>query len=260
MGLTAALAATALCVVIYVRMIKRELPEPIGKKQAAIPAGFGVLAVLLTTPLLILIGLLVQKLTGGGSLSGKVTSPILSSIVRSFLLAGFTEEFIKCLMFLIVIRIVRPKNVYEYGFLCAGIGLGFTFLEDLVYAGQNPVSSVIRILFFAMHMMFGILMGTHLGLAKYCKQEQQDGAGKHIFLAFFLPILWHTLFDASTITNVALNTEDESIEIAGVIVGIVACMASIALQFVLLVRFRKKTEEYCGMQLIEQKRTEKEPV
>jgi len=131
------------------------------------------------------------------------------------------------------------------------VGVGFTALEDVVYGMGNPVSAFIRILFFAMHMLFGQLMGTHLGLAAFCK-KQGRGAGRHVFFALFLPVLWHTLFDAATIANPALSTSEENTQIAGAIVGIAVCAVSIVLQFVLLIRFRKQTEELCGMRLIEQ--------
>ena len=246
MGLIAALIATALCAVMYVRMVRRELPEPIGKKKAIIPLGFGLLAIFLTLPMVLLFGLLVQATVG--SIPDVVSSLVLRSLIGSFLLAGFTEEFIKFLMLLPVLRIVKPKNVYEYGLLGAGVGLGFTALEEILYAGSNPLGAVFRILFFAMHLLFGMLMGTHLGLAKLDRLEGR-GAGKHTFLAFFLPILWHTVFDASTTANQALNASDESTQIAGVVIALVICAASIVLQFVLLTRFRKKTAEYCSMRL-----------
>ena len=140
LGLIAAVVATILCAVVYVRMYKREVPEPIGKMKAAIPIGFGIFAVFLTTPLILVGPLLFKKLTGS-SIADLVPSPWIRSLVTSFCLAGFSEEFIKFLMFLIVIRIVKPKSVYEYGLLCAGIGVGFTGLEDLLSKFSDGKSS-----------------------------------------------------------------------------------------------------------------------
>ena len=150
-------------------------------------------------------------------------------------------------MFLITIKIVKPRNVYEYGMFCAGIGFGFTVLEDLFYGATNPITAVTRLLFFAMHMMFGLLMGIHLGFAKYSKREGLNDAGKHIFLAFFLPVLWHTIFDSVTTVNPALNSNDDIIQMVGIIVALIVMAISITLQFVLLIRFKKKTAEYCDM-------------
>ena len=143
-------------------MIRREVPEPISKKQAAIPAVLGLLSVFLATMLMIGFGAGIKALFG--SVSEAVSSLVLRSLVSSFFLAGFTEEVVKLLMFLVAIKIVKPKNVYEYGLLCAGVGFGFTALEEFIYAGSSLVAMVLRIFYFAMHMVFGLLMGLHLGL------------------------------------------------------------------------------------------------
>ena len=231
MGLIVAIITAIICTVVYVRMYKRELPEPAGVKKAAIPVALGVLAVILVAPITIFISLSTRKLLGA-SIKEVLPSPILSSLVRAFLLAGFTEELVKFLMFLITIKIVKPRNVYEYGMFCAGIGVGFTVLEDIFYGATNPITAVTRI---------------HLGFAKYSKREGLNDAGKHIFLAFFLPVLWHTVFDSVTTVNPALNSNDDIIQMAGIIVALIVMAVSITLQFVLLIRFKKKTAEYCGM-------------
>ena len=246
MGLIVAIITAIICTVVYVRMNKRELPEAAGVKRAIIPVALGVLAVILVAPVTIFISLSVRKLLGT-SVKEFFSSPILSALVRAFLLAGFTEELVKFLMFLITIKIVKPRNVYEYGMFCAGIGVGFTVLEDIFYGATNPITAVTRLLFFAMHMMFGLLMGIHLGFAKYSKREGLNDAGKHIFLAFFLPVLWHTIFDSVTTVNPALDSNNDTVQMIGLIVALTVMAVSITLQFVLLIRFKKKTAEYCGM-------------
>ena len=249
MGLLVAIIASVLCAVVYVRMYRREVPEPIGKKKAALPAVLGFVAPTFSTLLVVLFGLIVLRITGGQSLTEVISSPILSSLVRSFLLAGFTEEFIKFLLFLLTVKIVKPKNVYECGLLCAGIGFGFTALEDVLYGGGNVTVALSRLLFFAMHMAFGLIMGTYYGLAKYDTKQGRDSAGRSMFLALFLPMLWHTLYDAATVANAGATTDDKTLQMAGVIVGLIAIIISVVLQFVVLVRFRKKSEEYCAMDL-----------
>ena len=139
MGLIAAIITAIICIVVYVRMYKRELPEAAGVKRAIIPVALGVLAVILVSPVTIFISLSTRKLLGA-SIKEVLPSPILSSLVRAFLLAGFTEELVKFLMFLITIKIVKPRNVYEYGMFCAGIGVGFTVLEDIFYGATNPIT------------------------------------------------------------------------------------------------------------------------
>lgn len=249
MGLIAAVIATVLCAVAYVRMYKRELPEPIGKKQAAIPVALGVVSVFLMVPAFIGTGFLTASISG--SLAVLTSSPVLRSLVNAFFMAGFTEELIKLLMFLIVVLVVKPKNVYEYGLLCAGVGFGFTGLEDLIYGMTNPVGSVFRVLFFAMHMVFGLLMGVELGLARFNKRAGTDGSVKHTLLALVLPVLWHTVFDASTTTNAGLSATEEHAQIIGIVVALAVCAISIALQFVVLIRFKRDAEKLCGMSVVD---------
>ena len=254
MGIIAAIVATIICAVFYVRMCKREIPEPISFKRAAIPVALGVLAVFINMPLSI--GSLAAIAAVFGKLSDVIPSLVLRSLVASFFMAGFTEEFVKMLMFLIVIRVCKPKNVYEYGLLCAGVGFGFTGLEDAVYGIQNPVSSVFRVFFFGMHLMFGLIMGLEMGLAQYSKKNGTGGSVKHTILAMAVPVLWHTIFDASTIANAAFNAEDEAVQMIGVVVALVVCAVSIALQFVLLIQYKKNTEKLCAMSVVD----EEEPV
>ena len=78
MGLIAAIITAIICTVVYVRMYKRELPEPAGVKRAAIPVVFGVLAVILVAPVTIIISLSTRKLLGT-SIKEFLPSPILSA-------------------------------------------------------------------------------------------------------------------------------------------------------------------------------------
>jgi RsiW-degrading membrane proteinase PrsW (M82 family) len=102
-----------------------------------------------------------------------------------------------------------------------------------------------------MHMVFGLLMGVELGLAKHSKLAGTGDSGKHTLLAMALPVLWHTVFDASTSNNPALAATDERTQIAGIVFAIVVLVTSIALQFVVLIRFKRDTEKLCGMSVVD---------
>ena len=250
MGILIALISAALCALLYVRMVRRELPEPMPKKQAATPVVIGLFAPILATLLVLLIGLCVTALTGGRPLSELIGNPLTSSLVRSFLAAGMTEELIKFLLFLLLARRLNPKNVYEVAVLVAGIGFGFTVLEEIGYGGGNVAAGLLRMPGFALHMVFGLIMGVYLGLARY-KKLHGESAGKETFLALFLPVLWHTVFDAATANNAALTAEDETTQIIGLFAGLIVVVISVVMQIVVLVRFKKNTEKYCGMTLRE---------
>ena len=183
-------------------------------------------------------------------LSGLSDSLIYKSLVTSFIGAGFTEEFVKFLLLLLLVKILKPKNVYEYVLFCVGIAVGFTLLEEVTYGGNGgAITSLVRIPAFGMHLVFALLMGSHFAIARYNKQNGLGGIGMHRFLGLFLPMLFHTIFDASTVDNTALMVEDEATNATGFMVLIGVVLVSVILQFVMFVWFKKKTEEYCGMQL-----------
>lgn len=249
MSIILALVAFALCAVLYVRMVRREIPEPMGKKQAIIPVVTGLAAPILATVLVIIFGL-IFKATINKPLAGLSDSLVYKALVTSFIGAGFTEEFIKLLLLLLLARILKPKNVYEYILICVGLGVGFTLLEEVTYgAGNGPLTALFRIPAFGMHLVFAILMGVHFGIAKYNKQNGLGGVAMHGFLGLFLPILWHTIFDASTVDNTALMVEDEAINTTGFMITIGVVLVSVILQIVMFVWLKKKSGEYCGMQL-----------
>ena len=45
------------------------------------------------------------------------------------------------------------------------------------------------------HMMLGLVMGRHLGLARYNKVTGRGSVVKEYLLAYFVPVLCHTIFD-----------------------------------------------------------------
>lgn len=245
MGLIVSLISTILCAVVYVRMYRRDLPEPIGKKKAALPAVLGFFAPILSTMAAGLFSIGAVALMGG-SIQDSIHSLILRSLLGSFIIAGFTEELVKFLLFLLTVKIAKPKNVYEYGMLCAGIGFGFTALEILLYGSGNAVVALSRIPTFALHMVFGLIMGVQLGLARYSRLKG-EGSRKHICLALLLPVLLHTVYDAATFSNAGIRADDDTTMKVAIVIGLVVILVSVVFQFALLIQFRKKSEAYCGM-------------
>ena len=248
MGIILGLVAFALCAFVYVRMVRREIPEPLGKKQAVIPVVIGLAAPIFGTALIIFYGL-IMKWTIGMPLAGLSDSLVYKALVTSFISAGFTEEFVKCLLFLLVVKIFKPKNVYEVALFCVGIGVGFTLMEEVLYGAGNIMTALFRIPCFGLHAAFAVIMGTQFGLARYKKQNNLGGSGMHIFLGLFLPMLWHTLYDAATADNTGLMVEDGAANTTGIIIALVAVVISVVLQFVVFIRFKNKSGEYCGMSL-----------
>ena len=255
MGFITSLIAFILCAFVYVRMIRREVPEQIGKAQAWVPVGAGLIAPIISTVIVVGLGMLTIKLHGGEITQSGVNMPaqqaqqetnlVLRSLIKSFRVAGFTEELVKLLLALLMVKIFKPKNVYEYALAFIGVGFGFTALEEVLYGGGG-LASLSRLPGFAMHMVFAILMGVNLGLARYAKLHG-GSAGKHIFLGLFLPVLWHTLYDAATTFNAGFDATDENVQAAAVVIALIVTVASTVLQFVLLVRFKNNAVKYSEM-------------
>ena len=252
MGFLTSVIAFALCAVVYVRMIRREVPQQIGKAQAWVPVGAGLIAPIISTVIALGLGLLTIKLLGGEITDTGVNMPVrqemnvvLRSLIKSFRVAGFTEELVKLLLALLMVKIFKPKNVYEYALAFVGVGFGFTALEEVLY-GSGGLVSLFRLPTFAMHMVLAILMGVNLGFARYEKLHG-GSTGKYIFLGLFLPVLWHTLYDAATACNAGLDASDENVQMAAIVIALIAAVASTVLQFVLLVRFKKNAVKYSEM-------------
>ena len=254
MGFLAAIIAFAFCAFVYVRMIRREVPEQIGKAQAWVPVTVGLIAPILSSALALGSGLLVFKLRGGEITGTEVISPAQSnlsplprSLLSAFLTAGLPEELVKLLLALLMVKIFKPKNVYEYALAFTGVGAGFTVLEEALYSGGGFIS-LGRLVTFAMHMVLGLVMGVALGHARYFRQHGGN-AGKYILLGLILPVLWHTIYDAGTASNAGFSEEVENIPAAAIIAGAVVVLASVVLQFALLIRFKNKAAEFSGMEL-----------
>lgn len=254
MSFLASIIAFALCAFVYVRMIRREVPDRIGKAQAWVPVAVGIAAPIFSSAIALLTGFLIIKLRGGDITGMNVTAPeraemnpLFSSLRASFLSAGFPEELVKLLLALLLVKIFKPKNVYEYALIFTAVGAGFTVLEEALYGGGGFIS-VGRMVTFAMHMVLGLVMGVALGHARYARQNG-GSAGKYILLGLLLPVLWHTVYDAGTVNNAAFKTEDQNIQGTAVVAGAVILIASVVLQIVLLIRFKKKAAAYSCMEL-----------
>lgn len=153
-------------------------------------------------------------------------------------------------MILLALRIFRSKirNAYEVMLIGAGVGLGFTLFEEFFYGngGGNPL----RLFGLAAHMVFGILMARHLAQARYDRMRNQGSPAKEVLLAFVVPMLIHTLYDSTNATNKFLNSEDEHLQGIGFLIAVIGIVLMVALEIVVLVRFKKNTEKYCAMSLI----------
>ena len=124
----------------------------------------------------------------------------LTGFAKAFLQAGIPEESAKLLMLWLLLR----KNPYYDERLdgivyAACIGLGFAGLENIGYLMQGAedgswISIGISRALFAVpgHFFFGIVMGFFYALATFSNPRYRS---LNIFLAWFMPVMAHGLYD-----------------------------------------------------------------
>ncbi|TVY11586.1 glutamic-type intramembrane protease PrsW [Paenibacillus cremeus] len=116
--------------------------------------------------------------------------------VFSFLTSAGIEEFFKWfLVYFIIFKHTSFDEPYDGIVYAVATSLGFATLENVLYAFLNDsgFSALMMRAFLPVsgHAMFGVIMGYHLGKAKF----SPDGGNKHLLLALVLPLFWHGVFD-----------------------------------------------------------------
>ncbi|MDO4404933.1 MAG: PrsW family glutamic-type intramembrane protease [Atopobiaceae bacterium] len=246
--------SVGLCTFFFVRAYRREVPEPMKPWwRIVIPVALGLVAPWLSTGLAILFSGGVKKLLGVSILQ-LTPNVYANSLLGAFLLAGFTEEFVKFIFILIAIKIVKPAKVYEYVLIGMAVGLGFCIMEEYLYSGGEEGEFfivLVRLPLFAMHMVLDAIMGLGLGMHKYCKQTGRPGAKRWLRLGLILPVLWHTLYDSATVKNpLILAPDDPSIQTVALVYAGIMMVGSIVLEFTILMQLKKNAERSCALPIV----------
>ena len=92
-------------------------------------------------------------------------------------------------------------------------------------------------------MTFNMVMAEFLGRAKFNKLNGKGTVVLNYVLALLVPIVVHTLIDTCTAFNSSLMRG----ELSGVIRALIGYVAVLIYEFIVLVRFKKKTATLCGM-------------
>ncbi|WP_026671112.1 PrsW family glutamic-type intramembrane protease [Butyrivibrio sp. AE3006] len=200
--------------ILYKNMIAWEGDYRISRGQALLPVILGLLSVPLSFVFFLIIGLAFKAVTGFVPTDGPL---LLASFNHAFFSAALNEELAKLIITLIVLCIYRKKirNVYEYMLVAGAVGFGFILIEDFVYSSSLPVL-LMRLPGITVHMMLGLAMGRHLGLARYNKITGRGSVVKEYLLAYFVPVFWHTVFDffeANMLIHAGDNVETMTEEI-----------------------------------------------
>jgi RsiW-degrading membrane proteinase PrsW (M82 family) len=244
-SIIAALLAFVVCGFIYLRMIKREVPEPIGKLQAILPVVLGCICVPISAGSGI--GLLfVLRIIG---IEGTTMQALPASFFTAFFMAGGVEELFKFLAIIITLVVLKNKvsNVYEYILLGAAVGFGFTFVEDFTF-GDSIIVLLIRTPLAFTHMTLNMIMGEFMGRARYNKLQDEGPTVLYWVLALIIPMALHTLYDAGTIFNFSVLKNGDFV--TGGILGGVAILTNIVLLIYVLVRAKKNAEKFSALSVL----------
>ena len=112
----------------------------------------------------------------------------------AFVVAAFTEEFFKILVFFIFIQKNKNFNEKFDGIIYAVfISMGFAATENLMYVLGSGFSTGIMRAFTAVpaHAIFAVTSGYFLALAKF----KTSGKLIYLILALAVPVLLHGIYD-----------------------------------------------------------------
>ena len=216
---------------LYWRMVKREIPQPVGWLQALLPIAIGMLSHPLTIPF----SMGYMKALANNPDTLKLSElNFFQALGRDFILAGGLEEIAKLVIIVVILLIFRKKvkNVYEYILIGACVGIGFTLIEEFTYStadDANIVSTIGRLISVPAHMTLN-MTGKGSTVLNYV-------------LALLVPMVIHTLYDVSTAFNPSLMRG----EVKGMIIALIGYVCLLVYELVVLLRCKKKTAELCGM-------------
>ena len=112
----------------------------------------------------------------------------------AFVVAGFTEETLKYLAFILIIWSSKHFNEKFDGIVYAVfISLGFAGIENIIYVSEGNASlGILRALTAVpAHALFGVTMGYYFGLARFFPERRS----LYLIYALAIPIALHGFYD-----------------------------------------------------------------
>lgn len=126
------------------------------------------------------------------TISGK---ELLRLALDAFLAVAFVEEFFKWLVIrLLIFKRSFFDEPYDGITYAVMVSLGFATIENILYVMEGGLQTALVRMFTAVpaHAVFGVMMGYHLGMAKF-----QKTSAYHHFMAWLAPALLHGFYDVS---------------------------------------------------------------
>lgn len=119
---------------------------------------------------------------------------ILYTGVFSYLIVALSEEGSKFLgLRLVPFRRKAFDDPFDGILYAVMVSMGFATLENIGYVFEHGFGTGILRMFLSVpaHATFGVLMGYHIGLAKFDPENRK----RHLLLAIFWPVFFHGTFD-----------------------------------------------------------------
>ena len=149
--------------------------------------------------------------------------------------------------------------------IAGAVGFGFTLIEDFVYSA-GLTGLLMRLPNMTVHMMLGLAMGRHLGLARYNKVTGSGSVLKEYLLAYFVPVFCHTVFDffaANMLIHAGDNVETMTPEIErtvyiGAAMVLIIVIPIFIFQFYLFRRLKRNAANLVALSFIDSNSTDQE--
>jgi len=146
-------------------------------------------------------------------LSG-ISSFFLAIFLKSFLVAGLTEEFAKFIVFKsLIYKNTEFDEPYDAIIYAVMISLGFAAFENIIYvfgayvkmgALVGLTTGFMRAIFSVpAHAFFGVIMGYFFGLARFSRSKKLEV--KYIYAGLFFAIAMHGFYDFFLFTKAVIG-------------------------------------------------------
>ncbi len=183
MGLLALAIAPGVAICIFIYLKDKYNREPLGLLLVSFILGmFSVIPAIV---------LQLLSHTSLEILAGKTFAEVA---IFAYLVVGLSEEGSKYIMIrLFAYRRKAFDEPFDGIVYAVMVGMGFATLENIGYVLQHGIGTGIVRMFLSVpaHATFAILMGYHLGLAKFDAANRK----KYLFLAIFWPVVFHGTYD-----------------------------------------------------------------
>ncbi len=183
MGLLALAIAPGIAICLFIYLKDKYNREPLGLLLLSFI--IGMLSIIPAVIIQLTLTKPVERIMGEG---------ILYTAVFSYLIVALSEEGSKFLgVRILPYRRKSFDDPFDGIVYAVMVSMGFATLENIGYVFQHGFGTGILRMFLSVpaHATFGVLMGYHIGLAKFDPANRK----RHLLLAIFWPVLFHGTFD-----------------------------------------------------------------